>query len=139
MLFQSKLLNGSYPDTSKLIPEEYEVTIEIPLTEFYNTIDRVALLTSERDKNLIKMELNNNNLLLTSTGEIGKIEETLEIKKDKEINMKIAYSSKYMMEALRILKCDTIEIKLNSEIKPIIIKNKDDNNLIELVLPIKTF
>ena len=139
MLFQSKLLNGTYPDTSKLIPEEFEVTIEVPLTEFYNALDRVSLLTSERDKNLIKMDLTNNNLLLTSTGEIGKIEETLEIKKDKEVNMKIAYSSKYMMDALRILKCETIEIKLNSEIKPIIVKNKEDENLIELVLPIKTF
>ena len=43
------------------------------------------------------------------------------------------------MEALRSLKCEKIEIKLNSEIKPIIIKNKDDDNLIQLVLPIKTF
>ena len=53
--------------------------------------------------------------------------------------MKIAYSSKYMLEAIRALKCDNIEIKLNSEIKPIIIKNTEDENLIQLVLPIKTF
>ena len=53
--------------------------------------------------------------------------------------MKIAYSSKYMLEAIRTLKCDNVEIKLNSEIKPIIIKNTEDENLIQLVLPIKTF
>ena len=63
----------------------------------------------------------------------------MSIEKDSDIDMKIAYSSKYMMEALRSLKCEKIEIKLNSEIKPIIIKNKDDDNLIQLVLPIKTF
>ena len=97
-------------------------------------------VTDEKDKNLIKMEIVNNNMVLSSTSqEIGKIEENMSIEKDSDIDMKIAYSSKYMMEALRSLKCEKIEIKLNSEIKPIIIKNKDDDNLIQLVLPIKTF
>lgn len=140
ILFQSRLLNNSYPDTSKLIPTEFEVTVTVGLSEFYNTIDRVSLLTSEKDKNLIKMDLEGNNLVLSSTSaEIGKMEETIEISKDNDTNMKIAYSSKYMLEAIRALKCDNIEIKLNSEIKPIIIKNTEDENLIQLVLPIKTF
>jgi len=86
------------------------------------------------------MEVNEKDVLLSSTSqEIGKIEERLNITKDKKETMKISYSSKYMMDALRSLKCDEIELKLNGEIKPIIIKNKTDDNLIQLVLPIKTF
>jgi len=140
ILFQSRLLNDRYPDVSKLIPNEFEVTIKVNLNELFNTIDRVSLLTSEKDKNLIKMDLNENILTLSSTSaEIGKMEENINIEKDKDINMKIAYSSKYMLEALRTLKCDTVDIRLNSEIKPIIIKNSEDDNLIQLVLPIKTF
>lgn len=140
MIFQSRLLNGTYPDTSKLIPEEFELTIELDLVEFYNTIDRVSLLTSEKDKNLVKMEIIGNELIISSTSqEIGKMEEKMNIVKNNDIDMKIAYSSKYMLDALRSLKCEKIEVKLNSEIKPIIIKNKEDNNLIQLVLPIKTF
>ena len=48
MLFQSRLLNNSYPDLSKLIPDEYELVLKLNLVEFYNTIDRVSLLTSEK-------------------------------------------------------------------------------------------
>jgi len=140
MLFQSRLLNGTYPDTSKLIPTDFELVVSVDLSEIYNTIDRVSLLTNEKEKNLVKMEIIDNELVLSSTSsEIGKMEEKITINKDKDINMKIAYSSKYMMEALRTLKCEKIEIKLNSEIKPIIIKNIEDENLIQLVLPIKTF
>lgn len=140
MLFQSRLLNNSYPDTSKLIPTEFEVTIKVSLMEIYNAIDRVSLLTSEKDKNLIKMDLEDRKLILSSISqEIGKMEEQIEIEKNNDVNMKIAFSSKYMLEALRTLKCDNIEIKLNGEIKPIIIKNSEDENLIQLVLPIKTF
>lgn len=140
MLFQSRLLNGSYPDTSKLIPTDFELTLTLSLIEFYNTIDRVSLLTTEKDKNLVKMEVIDDNLMLSSTSqEIGKMEENMKVEKNNDINMKIAYSSKYMLDALRTLKCETIEVKLSSEIKPIIIKNKEDDNLIQLVLPIKTF
>lgn len=140
MLFQSRLLNNSYPDTSKLIPTEFEVSITVSLIEFYNAIDRVSLLTTEKDKNLIKMDLEGKTLVLSSISqEIGKMEEQLEVEKDNDIDMKIAYSSKYMLEAIKTLKCDKIEIKLNGEIKPIIIKNTEDENLIQLVLPIKTF
>lgn len=140
MLFQSRLLNGTFPDTSKLIPNEFEVSITLDLIEFYNAIDRVSLLTTEKEKNLVKMEIVNKELIISSVSqEIGKMEERMDIIKDKEIDMKIAYSSKYMLDALRSLKCDKIEVKLNSEIKPIIIKNTEDSNLIQLILPIKTF
>ena len=140
MLFQSRILNDRYPDISKLIPTEFAITIKANLVELYNTIDRVSLLTSEKDKNLVKMELKDNSLTLSSTSqEIGKMEETINVTKDTDLNMIIAYSSKYMLDALRTLKCETVEIKLNSEVKPIIIKNSEDDNLIQLVLPIKTF
>ncbi len=140
LLFQSRLLNDTYPDVSKLIPNEFEVTIKVNLMDFYNTIDRVSLLTDEKDKHLVKMNLKSNNLELSSNStEIGKMEETMEITKDKEVDMNIAFSAKYMMEALKTLKCENIEIRLNSEIKPIIIKNEEDENLIQLILPIKTF
>ena len=140
VLFQSRLLNDAYPEVSKLIPVDYEVIITANLVELYNTIDRVSLLTDEKNKNLIKMELKGKTLTLSSISqEIGKMEETIDIEKDKEIDMTISFSSKYMLDALKTLKCETVNIKLNSEIKPIIIKNSEDENLIQLVLPIKTF
>ena len=105
-----------------------------------NTIDRVSLLTNEKEKNLVKMNVVENNIILSSNSqEIGKIEETMHVSKSADKNMVIAFSSKYMMDALRTLKCDEVEIKLNSEIKPIIIKNAEDDNLIQIVVPIKTF
>ena len=140
MIFQSRLLSGTYPDTSKLIPTEFELTLNLDLVEFYNTIDRVSLLTTEKDKNLVKMEVKDKELIISSVSpEIGKMEEVLKIEKDTDVNIKIAYSSKYMLDALRSLKCEKIEVKMNSEIKPIIIKNIDNDKLIQLVLPIKTF
>ena len=136
----SRLINGDYPDVSKLIPENFLVKMEIKLDEFYNLLDRVSLFSNEEEKNTIKLETNKNNIIVSSNiPEIGNVEEKMEIKKDKNVDIKIAFSSKYMMEAIKVLDCEEIELSFNGEIKPIIIKNKEDDSLIQLILPIKTY
>lgn len=140
ILFQSRLLNGNYPDTSKLITEDSLLNITVNTTELYNSIDRASLLTSEKDKNVIKMELKGKNLIISSNSqEIGKIEEKIKVQKNNENNIEISYSSKYMMEALRTIKGENTLILLGGEIKPIILKSPEDDNLIQLIVPIKTF
>jgi len=136
----SRLINGTYPDTSKLIPTEFKIRMCVNLEEFYNSIDRASLLTNESEKNTIKLESNKNKITIFSNiPEIGKVEETLSIEKDVAEDIKIAFSSKYMIEALRSLECETIEILLNGEINPIIIKNLNDDSVIQLILPIRTY
>lgn len=140
ILFQSRLLNGTFPDTSRLIPDTFELEIKADLNDFYNVIDRAALLTSEKEKNVIKFETNGNEVIVSSnTPEIGKVEEKLAITKNNEKEIKIAFSSKFMMEALKTINSKDIRILLNTDIKPIILKTDEDENLIQLLLPIKTY
>ena len=140
ILFQSRLLNGSFPDTSRLIPEEFSLEIKADLDELYKVIDRAALLTSEKEKNVIKFETCGNEVVISSnTPEIGKVEEKLAITKNNDNEIKIAFSSKYMMEALRTINSKEIRILLNSDVKPIILKTDEDEDLIQLLLPIKTY
>ena len=140
ILFQSRLLNGSFPDTSRLIPEEFSLEIKADLDELYKVIDRAALLTSEKEKNVIKFETCGNEVVISSnTPEIGKVEEKLAITKNNDNEIKIAFSSKYMMEALRTINSKDIRILLNSDVKPIILKTDEDEDLIQLLLPIKTY
>ena len=136
----SRLINGNYPDTSKLIPDEFEVKLLVNLNEFYNSIDRASLLTNEADKNTVRLESNDNIVVLSSNiPEIGNVEEKIEVKNINKKDIKISFSSKYIMDALRSLDCEEIELLFNSDIKPIIIKNPETDNLIQLVLPIRTY
>ncbi len=140
IIMLSRIINGTYPDTSKLIPTEFLLTIKVKLNEFYNSIDRASLLTNESDKNTIKLESKDNIIIVSSNiPEIGNVEEKLEGIKDKNEEIKIAFSSKYMMEALKSLDCEEIVLMFNGEIKPIIIKNPESEDLIQLILPIRTY
>ena len=140
ILFQSRLLNGTFPDTSRLIPQEFEIELKANLNDFYDVIDRVSLLTTEKEKNVIKLETNKNEIIVSSnTPEIGKVDDKLIVTKNNDKEIKIAFSSKFMIEALKTINSKDIRILLNSDIKPIILKTDDDESLIQLLLPIKTY
>ena len=140
IVFMSRLINGTYPDTSKLIPAKFEIPLKVKLNSFYQAIDRASLLTNESDKNTIKLETDQDMVTISSNiPEIGDVKETLKVKNVNKKDIKISFSSKYMLEALRYMECDEIEILLNGEIKPIIIKNVEDEGLIQLILPIRTY
>ena len=140
IIMLTRLINGTYPDVSKLIPNEFLLKIVVPMNEFYSLLDRVSLFSTEEEKNTIKLECVDNIVTVKSDiPEIGNVVEKIEVEKNNDENIKIAFSSKYMMEAIKVLDCDKIELSFNGEIKPIIIKNPEDENLVQLIVPIKTY
>ena len=140
ILFQTRVLSGNFPDVNRLIPSSFELSIKTNTNELFNVIDRAALLTSEKDKNIIKFECIENEAIVSSNSpEIGKVEEKIEIEKDNDKEIKIAFSSKYMMDALRTIESDKVIVNFNNDVNPIIILDEDDNTLLQLILPIKTY
>jgi len=138
ILFLSRLLSGTYPATSSIIPTEFKIQVSCNCNAFYGMIDRASLLTSDRDKNTIKLELSSNELLLSSNSpEIGRVEEKMSVDSSDEIS--ISFSSKYMLDCIRSFGTENITLYMNSDSSPIIVKSSDDESLVELVLPIKTY
>ena len=140
VLFQSNLLNGTYPNTSNLIPNEFSITTNVDISNYNAAIDRASLLTQGKDKNVVIMNIKNNNMLITSyASELGKVEEKLTVEASENADISISFSAKYMMEALKTFDDDKILILLNSDVKPIVIKSVENDDLIQLILPIKTY
>ena len=138
--FESRLINGTYPNTSNLLPDDSFLVISSKLSDLYNVIDRVSILTSDKEKNIVTLETVDNTLILrSSSAEIGRVEEKMNIEKNNKENIKISFSAKYMMEALRSFNTENISIHFVGDIKPILIKSEEDETLTQLVLPIRTY
>ncbi len=139
-LFQSRLISGTYPNTSNLLPEESYMIINANLNDFYSVIDRASILTSDKEKNIVTLETDGDTLILKSSSiEIGRVEEKMKIKKSINDDIKISFSARYMMEALKAFPTENIEIHYVGEIKPIILKSSEEETITQLVLPIRTY
>ena len=138
--FESRLINGTDPNTSNLLPDDSYLVVSTNLNDFYNVIDRVSILTSDKEKNIVTLETNGNILTLkSSSAEIGRVEEKMTISKNNSEDIRISFSAKYMMEALKSFSTETVDLHFVGEIKPILIKSTEDETLTQLVLPIRTY
>ena len=140
ILFQSRLINGNFPNTANLLPKESFLKLTVNVDNLYDVIDRVSILTSDKEKNVVTLETSGNTLTMkSSSAEIGRVEENMQIKKDKEEDIKISFSARYVMEALKVLDEKECEISFVGEVNPIIFKGLGNDELIQLVLPIRTY
>ena len=138
--FESRLINGTYPNTSNLLPDDSFLVVSTNLNAFYDVIDRVSILTSDKEKNIVTLETKGDMLVLKSSSiEIGRVEEKMPITKNNNEDIKISFSARYMMDALKSFSTETVDIHFVGEIKPILIKSSEDETLTQLVLPIRTY
>ena len=140
ILFQSRLISGNYPPTAKSIPEEFNLVVKANLQELYNVIEQASILTTDKEKNIVSLSTKDNLLTVKSvSNEKGKAEMKMNISKNNDEEITIAFSAKYMMEALNALNTEEIEMSFVGEVKPIVIKNTKDDGLLQLVVPIRTY
>lgn len=143
ILFQTRLLEGSYPDTMRIIPKSFVVEIPFHKEQLLAAIDRVSLLSPkerETNVNIVKLTLKENQVVEISSNnaEIGDAsEEIIPSGAVKGPQIKLAFSSKYLKEALKTFHSEEVTISFSGEIKPFIITGKDDPSLLHLILPVR--
>lgn len=135
----TRVINGTYPDTDRLIPTNFEYNLETLSSEFLASIDRASLLTSDRN-NIVKLQMSEEKVQVSSRSqEIGSVVENITDFTFKGSKLDISFSAAYMSDAIKSIGSEDIEILFNGDMKPFVVKNKKDETLIQLVLPVRTY
>ena len=145
--FQTRLLDGNYPDTSRLIPSDFPITINFNKDELIDAVERVSLLSprdKEKDKeitfSIIKLSIKKDRVIEISTtnASVGDAKEELIPTNIEASNpLVIGFSSRYLLEALRSFVSTEISLNLSGEIRPFILRGDKDANLTQLILPVR--
>lgn len=142
IVFVTRLVEGNYPDTTSLFPKESLFVAEFNRNELINAVDRASLFTSLDNLSIVKFNFTNSQSveISSNSSEIGKVVEEIYLVNELEnINFQIAFSTKYLLEALRSFENTTVSFYFTGEIKPTIIKEAENESLIQLLLPVRVF
>jgi DNA polymerase-3 subunit beta len=132
----SRLLEGEFIKYESIIPKEHNLKITTKKSEILNCIERASLMAKEGNTNLIKFNIAEDNIVITSNSQLGKVREELNIILQGEA-LQIAFNSKYLIDVLKIMEEDEIVMELTSSVNPCILKNKNIDNCTYLVLPVR--
>ncbi|MGE7274562.1 DNA polymerase III subunit beta [Brevibacillus panacihumi] len=141
ILFYSRLLEGTYPDTTRIIPQGSKTEITVNTKEFLQSIERASLLSREGKSNVVKMvTLPDGNVEITSNApEIGKVTDVLQPKAMEGEELKISFNAKYMIDALRAIDSSEIKASFNGPMSPFVIRPTDHDWMLHLILPVRTY
>ena len=139
ILIQTRLIDGTFPDTSRLIPNEFAYSMSVDSSSLLSSIDRASLLSSDQT-NIIKLSMNVDTVMISSSSqEIGSVEEILSKAFYKGNPLSISFSAKYLNDAIKSVNSDKVRILFTGEMKPFIIKDLEREDIIQLVLPVSTY
>lgn len=140
MKFYSRLLEGAYPDTNRLIPTNFNTVIEFEGKEFLSAIDRASLLSHEGRNNIVRLHIASDGVILYGNSpEIGKVEESLNYNHVSGEPLDISFNPDYMKAALRAFGDTTIKIQFISAIRPFILEpSEGQGEFVQLITPVRT-
>ena len=132
----SRLLEGQFPKYNQLIPSESPKTATVNVAQLISALERVAIMVNEKTS-IVKMEFSENTLKLTAdTPDSGKSEEELAINYDAE-DLLIAFNYKYVLEALKNIECEEVNIGLNTGLSATVLKPNSEEDFVCLIMPVQ--
>lgn len=140
--FITRLVEGVYPDTTSLFPKDQMLSIKFNRSEILSAVDRASLFTGTDNLSIVKFTITANKAveISSNSSEIGKVvEEIYPLEVSEPLNFQIAFSTRYLEEAIKSFENQTITIKFTGEIKPAIIVGEKEQDLIQLLLPVRVF
>ena len=132
----SRLLDGKFVSYRSLLPQEHKLLVEANRQELQRCIERASLMAKDSTTNLVKLSFEEDNLVITSNSQIGKVREELGINLQGE-PIQIAFNSRYVLDVLKNMEQDTVVLKMTSSISPCVIEAKDSSTSRYLVLPVR--
>lgn len=132
----NRLIDGQFINYRQIVPKDFSTIVTINKEQLEDAIDRASVLSRIDKNNLVKFDIKEKNLMLTSNSEIGNTRENITVGvKGNDLN--ISFNSKYFSDCLRVIDNPYVKMNFNSQIQPCVITPCEGNDFLFLILPVK--
>ncbi|MDI6689966.1 MAG: DNA polymerase III subunit beta [Actinomycetota bacterium] len=137
----SRLIEGQFPNYQQLLPEGYELRLEIERDQFINALRRVSLLAQN---NPVKLKIDDEQMKISAiTYDVGEAMEEIEVKpclptgRNSGGGMEIAFNPQFLLDGLVSVGEEKIAFEMTSPIKPALLKPSGPENFLYLIMPVR--
>lgn len=138
-IFQTRLLDGPFPDVEKIIPDTFVATMQVDASELSHVIDRTNFIRNDK-VHLVKLECSEQLVRIkTSSSEIGNSDEVLTDCIYKGDHLSITCNGSFILDAIRACQSEKVVLEFSGEMKPIRLTNPDDNSIVMVIVPVRSY
>lgn len=135
-ILYTRLIEGNFPDTSRLIPTQSEFSLVLSRQELLDSLDLLATMTKN---SVVKLSAGTLFIKLSAKGDTSKGSKEIAFESyDGEEGFDIAFSAKYVSDALQAMTSSSIKIQFNGAMKPFVIEPVGETpKELQLILPVR--
>ncbi len=133
----TSLLNGDFLKYETMFIDTYATKITINRQDLERALRRTMIISQEsKRRNPVKFNIKNDNVILTSNGNICDFYEEVSCNQEGE-NFEIAFNPKFILDAITVMDDETVAISFNNQFNPCIIRGVETKDCEYLILPLR--
>lgn len=138
--FYTRLLEGTYPDTDRLIPTSFNTTVVFDTANLRYAMERARLLSNATQNGTVKLEIEGGVVSAhVNSPEVGRVNEELETLDVSGEDLVISFNPTYLIEALKAIGSEQVKISFISPIRPFtLLPNAEQEDFVQLITPVRT-
>jgi DNA polymerase-3 subunit beta len=136
VVLTSKLIDGTFPDYSRVIPTGNDKLLKLDPRSFYEGVDRVATIATEKTR-AVKMGLDQDKVILSVTSpDNGTAAEEVPADYSAE-GFEIGFNANYLKDILSQIDSDTVELHLADAGAPTLIRQDAGSPALYVLMPMR--
>ncbi|MDE7487617.1 DNA polymerase III subunit beta, partial [Streptococcus agalactiae] len=125
--FYTRLLEGNYPDTDRLLTNQFETEIIFNTNALRHAMERAYLISNATQNGTVRLEIQNETVSAhVNSPEVGKVNEELDTVSLKGDSLNISFNPTYLIESLKAVKSETVTIRFISPVRPFTLTPGED-------------
>ena len=138
--FYTRLLEGNYPDTDRLIPTEFTSIVTFDKNNLRYAMERARLLSNATQNGTVKLEIINGVVSAhVNSPEVGRVNEEIDTESISGQDLTISFNPTYLIDSLKAIDSEKVTISFISAVRPFtLVPNDDTENFIQLITPVRT-
>lgn len=135
MVLTSKLIDGTFPDYQRVIPQNTDKSVMVDPTMFTNAVDRVSTVAAEKTRG-IRLSIKEGTMTLSASNtDHGDATEELEVTLDGQ-PIDIGFNSKYLRDVTSLL-AQNCQLRFSDPSSPTILQANDDPSSLYVLMPMR--
>lgn len=132
----SKLIDGTFPDYGRVIPQSNDKQLKVSNAEFMSAVDRVSTIASERGR-AVKLNISGDKLILSvNNPEGGSATEELGV--DYAASpLEIGFNARYLLDIAGQLEGEEARFMLPDPGSPTMVRDTSDDGAIYVLMPMR--
>lgn len=134
----ARIIDGQFPPYDKVIPKESATVATIKVDEMLEAVERVALISKETEYNTIRFIFSQEGINISSDSpDVGRAEEQITAKVEGP-DLDISFNVRYIADVLKVIDTEECVIRLNKPLSPVDFREKDRDDFVYIVTPVRT-